>query len=106
MQTAASASRTCMASLSAVECTATVWMPISRQARWMRSAISPRLAIRTLSNIASDRILLHDHQGLAEPHRLGDVDQDPRNRAGLGGIDRSERDHCFDDQQGLAGQDL
>jgi hypothetical protein len=27
-------------------------MPISRQARWMRSAISPRLAIRIFSNIA------------------------------------------------------
>ena len=36
-----------MAPASAVECTATVRMPISWQARWMRSAISPRLAIRT-----------------------------------------------------------
>ena len=33
MHTLSSASRTCMASASAVECTATVWMPISRQAR-------------------------------------------------------------------------
>jgi hypothetical protein len=47
MQTASSASRTCIASASAVEWTATVLMPISWQARWMRSAISPRLAIRT-----------------------------------------------------------
>ena len=31
--------------------TATVAMPSSLQARWMRSAISPRFAIRTLSNI-------------------------------------------------------
>src|SRR5882672_9462227 len=53
MQTLSSASRTCMASASAVECTATVLMPISRQARWMRSAISPRLAIRIFSNIDS-----------------------------------------------------
>ena len=45
MQIAWSARRTCIASASAVECTATVWMPISWQARWMRSAISPRLAI-------------------------------------------------------------
>ena len=37
--------------VSAVECTATVLMPSSRQARKMRSAISPRLAIRTLSSI-------------------------------------------------------
>src|SRR6218665_2631436 len=47
MQIASSARRTCIASESAVECTATVLMPISWQARWMRSAISPRLAIRS-----------------------------------------------------------
>jgi hypothetical protein len=34
------------------EWTATVEMPISLQARWTRSAISPRLAMRTFSNIA------------------------------------------------------
>ena len=33
------------------ECAATVRRPRPRQARWMRSAISPRLAIRTVSNI-------------------------------------------------------
>ena len=32
---------------------ATVLMPISRQARWMRRAISPRLAIRIFPNIAT-----------------------------------------------------
>ncbi len=53
MHTLSSARRTCIASESAVECTATVWMPISWQARWIRSAISPRLAIRTLSNMYS-----------------------------------------------------
>ena len=41
-----------MASASAVECTATVAMPSSLQARSTRSAISPRLAIRILSNMA------------------------------------------------------
>jgi hypothetical protein len=51
MQIASSAMRTCIASASAVECTATVAMPISRAARITRSAISPRLAIRILSNI-------------------------------------------------------
>src|SRR5690554_4969737 len=51
MQTLSSAMRTCMAWASAVECTATVWMPSSLQARWMRSAISPRFAIRTFLNI-------------------------------------------------------
>src|SRR5947209_12283600 len=54
MHTLSSASRTCIASASAVECTATVAMPSSLQARSTRSAISPRLAIRILSNI-SDR---------------------------------------------------
>ena len=52
MHTLSSASRTCMASASAVECTATVGIPISLQARRTLSAISPRLAISTLSNIA------------------------------------------------------
>src|SRR5689334_18043654 len=49
MQTVSSARRTCIASASAVEWTATVRMPISWQARWMRSAISPRLAISSFS---------------------------------------------------------
>ena len=51
MHTLSSARRTCIAVLSAVECTATVRMPISWQARCTRSAISPRLAIRTLPNM-------------------------------------------------------
>ena len=50
MHTDSSASRTYFASRSASEWTTTVLMPSSRQARWMRSAISPRLAIRILSN--------------------------------------------------------
>ena len=56
MHTLSSARRTCMASASAVECTATVAMPSSLHARWMRSAISPRLAIRTLSNMAGQSV--------------------------------------------------
>jgi hypothetical protein len=51
MHTDSSASFTYFASVSASECTTTVRMPISRHARWMRSAISPRLAIRIFSNI-------------------------------------------------------
>src|SRR5947208_16522411 len=101
MQTDSSARRTCMASLSAVECTATVWMPISRQARWMRSAISPRFAIRTLSNICVGPVLLDDHQRLAELHRLRVVDQHLRHRARLGGLDRIEGLHRFYDEQRL-----
>ena len=52
MQTVSSANSTCLVLKSAVECTATVLMPSSRQARRMRSAISPRLAMTTFSIIA------------------------------------------------------
>src|SRR3569833_2697137 len=51
MQTDSSASFTYLASRSASEYTATVLIPISRQARWIRRAISPRFAIRIFSNI-------------------------------------------------------
>ena len=74
-----------MASASAVECTATVAMPSSLQARSTRSAISPRLAIRILSNIAApvvDELLFDDDQRLAEFDRLAVLDQDLRHGAG------------------------
>ena len=48
---------------SAVEWIATVWMPISLQARWMRSAISPRLAIRTLLNIGGQLAVMARRRG-------------------------------------------
>src|SRR6478672_5960901 len=51
MQTSSSAKRTCSDSRSASEYTATVSTPSSRQARMTRSAISPRLAIRTFLNM-------------------------------------------------------
>ncbi len=50
MHTASSAKRTWSARASASECTATVSMPSSRHARMMRSAISPRLAMRIFLN--------------------------------------------------------
>src|SRR5262245_36433542 len=53
MHTDSSASRTCSESRSASLNTATVAMRSSRQARMTRSAISPRLAIRTLRNTRS-----------------------------------------------------
>src|SRR3954463_5931765 len=43
--------RTCIASRSSSEYTATVVMPSSRHVRMTRTAISPRLAIRTLVNM-------------------------------------------------------
>src|SRR3989449_2172196 len=51
MQMSSSANLTCRESASAVEYTATVWMPSSRQAQMMRRAISPRLAIRIFLNM-------------------------------------------------------
>src|SRR5215210_3919070 len=55
MQTSSSAKRTCSDSRSASEYTATVCTPSSRQARMTRSAISPRLAIRTFLNMHAPR---------------------------------------------------
>src|SRR5215472_1114263 len=103
MHTLSSARRTCMAVVSAWECTATVEMPISLHARWTRSAISPRLAIRIFSNTA--RVLLDRHERLAELHRLAVLDQDRPDLAGLGRGDRVHGLHGLDDHQGLAGGD-
>src|SRR5690242_16720193 len=102
MQTLSSASRTCIAALSAVECTATVLIPISRQARWMRSAISPRLAMRTFSNIAGDARLLDDHQHLAVFDGCTVGDQDLGKAPGLGCANLVHHLHRLDDEQHLA----
>src|SRR3954454_15367677 len=99
MQTLSSARRTCIASASAVECTATIEMPSSLHARRTRSAISPRLAIRIFSNMAS----FYDHQRLAELHRLAVLDQNLRDGAGARCRDLVHRFHRLNDQQRLAG---
>src|SRR5215831_1013035 len=105
MHTLSSAKRTCMASASAVECTATVGMPISLQARRTLSAISPRLAISTLSNIAARGLqtcLLDDRQRLAEFDRLTVADEDCHDHPGLGCRNVVHRLHGLDDHQRLA----
>src|SRR5581483_1248503 len=103
MHTLSSASRTCMASASAVEWTATVATPSSLQARSTRSAISPRLAMRILSNI---RVLTRfDHrQRLAIFDRLAVLDQNGDHRAGARGGNLVHGLHRFDDEDGLAGR--
>jgi len=53
MHTASSANFTYLASLSASEYTMTALTPNSRHARWMRKAISPRLATRIFLNMKS-----------------------------------------------------
>src|SRR3977135_71709 len=99
MHTLSSESRTCMASASAVECTATVRMPSSLQARSTRKAISPRLAIRILSNMQSS---FDDHQRFAELHRLAVLDQDLDHPAGARGGYLVHGLHGLDDQQSIA----
>src|SRR5690606_13364921 len=99
MHTLSSASRTCMARSSAVECTATVLMPISLQARCTRRAISPRLAIRILSNIWA-RLLDH-HQRLAKFHGLGIGDEYFLDGAAMGRGDGVHHLHGLHNQNGL-----
>src|ERR1700682_1583037 len=101
MQHISAARRTCMASSSAVECTATVGMPSSLQARSTRSAISPRLAIRILSNMGRRTqwfaMLLDDHQRLAVLDRLGVSDQYLDHCAGTWRRNLIHRLHRLDD---------
>src|SRR5271154_2604951 len=99
MQTLSSASRTCIASSSAVECTATVGMPSSLQARSTRNAISPRLAIKILSNTP----LLDDHQRFAIFDRLAVFDENLNHGAGTRRRNLVHRLHRLDDDERLAG---
>src|SRR5438270_1690478 len=105
MHTVSSASRTCIASESAVEWTATVLMPISWQARWMRSAISPRLAISSFWIFTGTAALADDHERLIELDRLAVRDEDLLHHSAGGRGDRVHHLHRFDDQQGVAGFD-
>src|ERR1035437_5075949 len=95
IQTVSSASSTCLVLKSAVECTATVLMPSSRQARKMRSAISPRLAMTIFSSMGNG--LLNNEQRLAEFHGLAVLDQDGLNRSGLLRFDLIHHLHRLDD---------
>src|SRR4051794_12582111 len=98
MQTLSSASLTCIASLSAVELTATVEIPSSFAARITRSAISPRLAIRILSNILFDH-----HQRLAIFDRRAVLHEDLYHLARAGGDDLVIGLHRLDQHQLVAG---
>src|SRR5688572_8004941 len=101
MHTDSSAMATCLRLRSTVECTATVRMPSAWHARRMRSAISPRLAMTTLSSMCAASA---DHeQRLVEFDRLAALDQDLDHGAGDVGFDRVEHLHRFDDAQRLAG---
>src|SRR5688500_4383116 len=103
MQTDSSAMATCLRLRSTVECTATVLMPRLWQARRMRSAISPRLAMTIFSSMGA--ALADDEHGLVEFDRLAVLDQDGADDARDVGFDRVEHLHRLDDAQGLAGLD-
>src|SRR5437762_3129281 len=97
MHTDSSASLTYFASVSASECTTTVRMPSSRHARWMRSAISPRLAIRIFSNMPS----ADDEKRLTVLHGLAAFHQNRLHRARRVGFDLVHELHRFDDADRL-----
>src|SRR6185436_7024610 len=93
-------------------------MPISRQARWMRKAISPRLAIRIFLNIFSrrcrsgaaggprqSRASFDDEQRLAELDGLAVLAQDLADRPGGVGLDLVHDLHRFDDADRVADLD-
>src|SRR5574343_361951 len=85
IKTDSSASLTYLASRSASEWTTTVLIPSSRQARWIRRAISPRLAIRIFSNMMA-RSADHE-QRLAEFDGIAVLEQDGLDHAGSIGFD-------------------
>src|SRR6185295_16651407 len=102
MQTSSSANLTCSASTSAVECTATVLIPSSLQARMTRRAISPRLAIRILRNMERPPAPLRRHrpqpeQDLAEFHGLAVGYQNLHDLGVYFGFDLVHEFHRLDD---------
>src|SRR5437868_12103461 len=101
MQTVSSASRTCIASASAVEWTATVLIPISWQARWILSAISPRLAISSFLICISLGSANHDER-LVELDRLTVADEQLLDDAPGRRGDRVHDLHRLDDEEGVA----
>src|SRR4249919_3134186 len=104
MHTDSSAMATCLRLRSTVLCTATVLMPSAWQARRMRSAISPRLAMTTFFSMAwSVRAASGDHEHrLVELDRLAGGDQDRAHGAGDFGLDGIEHLHRLDDSERLA----
>src|SRR5699024_1845079 len=104
MHTVSSASNTCFRSRSALECTATVLMPSSLQARRIRNAISPRLAITILSSMFAS--LLDDDQRLVKFYRLSTFDQNCFHGTGFVRFDLVHHFHGFNDAQGIAHVDF
>src|SRR3954470_3726561 len=103
MQSDSSANRTWSEWTSAVEWTATVLIPSSRAARMIRSAISPRLAMRIFENIrtkASCR--LETEERLAVLDRAAVLDERLDQAARALGLDLVHQLHRLDDAEHLA----
>src|SRR6478609_7324274 len=105
--TLSSANRAWSASASTSECTATVRIPNSLRVRMIRTAISPRLAIRILSNIGGQSFFLIDGTSGANaplaslwPQRGGQlagacIDERAHDFSGFSGIDHLLDTECF-----------
>src|SRR3984893_14094921 len=103
MQTDSSAMRTGREDASALEWAITVRIPISRQARMMRSAISPRLAMRILWNISPGSAKrLHQEERLPELDRLAVPHHHLGDAARHLGLDLVHQLHRLDDAEHLA----
>src|SRR5690606_16846998 len=113
MHTASSANRTWRLSLSAVEYTATVLIPISLQVRMILKAISPLLAISILLNTVKwigEFIKLscwiYQKQGLVIFYRRGVFNQNFDNFSGDFRFDFIEKFHGLNDTHCLTGNDI
>src|ERR1700691_3652967 len=107
MQMASSANRTCNALRSASEYTATVRTLSSRHAERMRSAISPRFAIRIFRNISPGGELFLPVRADSEKrfaifHRLAVLHENPHYFSRHVRLDFIHQLHRFDDAQRLA----
>src|SRR5688572_15485187 len=107
MQTTRSASWAPRLWRSASETASTVSMPSSKQALIRRTAISPRLAMRTRRSlsIARSGLRVHDDDRLPELHGRAVLD----GNLGDDAVDRRDdvvhELHDLDDRQGVAGRD-
>src|SRR5204863_7306488 len=108
MQTSSSAKRTCREFSSATEYTATVLMPSSRQAKIIRSATSPRFAIRIFLNIqrraerARPLLRSYREQAFAILNRLSVLDINVHDLAVVLRVDLVHQFHRLDDAQHLS----
>src|SRR5690348_8853411 len=107
MASASSARRTARLSRSASLNTATVFKPSSRAAWMMRTAISPRLATRSLSNIGPERgkavsSHLDQQQRLPRLDRRLVLDEEAHDLALGVGMDLGELLHHLDEADDVA----